>query len=81
MNSSDILRRLERSPFEPFQLRLKDDRVFAVLQPHMMLVGEMSAVVATRNVRDSKGRPVTADWRTISIDWIESLSDLRQNRN
>jgi hypothetical protein len=36
----------------------------------MIIVGDTSAVVATRDIRDAQGHTVTNDWRTISISHI-----------
>lgn len=70
MTSRDLLRTLDARPFKPFVLKLADSRVFEVCHREMIMVGESSAVVATRNIRDAEGNPVTTDWRTIAINQI-----------
>lgn len=70
MTSRDLLRTLDASPFKPFVLKLADNRVFEVCHLEMMMVGENSAVVATRNIRDAEGNRVTTEWRTIAINQI-----------
>lgn len=70
MTSRDLLRTLDARPFKLFVLKLADSRVFEVCHREMVMVGESSAVVATRNIRDAEGNPVTTDWRTIAINQI-----------
>ena len=51
---------------------------YGVRDPGMIIVGDSSAVVANRDIRDAEGHPVTTDWRTISISHILELSDLEE---
>ena len=70
MTSRDLLRTLDAKPFKPFVVKLADTRIFEVCHREMVMVGESSAVVATRNTRDAEGNRVTTEWRTIAIDQI-----------
>ncbi len=76
MTSQDLLRKLNDDPFESFRLRLVNDVTYDVRDPGMVIVGDTSAVIATRNIRDGDGHMVTTDWRTISISHILEFSDL-----
>jgi hypothetical protein len=81
MNSQDLLRKLNDAPFRPFRLRMANNTVYDVVDPGMIIVGDTSAVVATRNVRDAEGNITTTDWRTISIHHILEFADLAPDRN
>lgn len=76
MTSQDLLRKLADEPFKPFRMKMVNDVTYDVKDPGMIIVGDSSAVVATRDIRDAEGHPVTTDWRTISIDHIIKFSDL-----
>ena len=76
MTSVDLLRKLHDHPFRPFRMKMVNNTVFDVFDPGMVIVGDSSAVVATRNIRDADGHPVTTDWRTISIAHILEFSDI-----
>lgn len=76
MKSRDLLRKLDKNPFKPFRMKLVNDVAYDVRDPGMIIVGDSSAVVATRAIRDADGHPVTTDWRTISIDHILEFSDI-----
>lgn len=76
MTSNDLLRKLADEPFKPFRLKMSNNTTYDVKDPGMMIVGDSSAVVATRDIRDAEGHPVTTDWRTISISHILEFSDL-----
>lgn len=81
MHSKDLLRKIADAPFKPFRLRMANNTVYDILDPGMIIVGDTSAVVATRNIRDERGHPVTTDWRTISIHHILEFADLEPTRN
>ena len=77
METRQLLRKLDHATFRPFRLKLADERMFDVVNPRMMIVGEHCAVVAIRDVCDRKGSPRTTDWRTIAINEIAEVSDLK----
>ena len=77
MMHHDVLRKLDDQPFTPFRIRLVNNSTYDILDPGMIIVGDSSAVVATQNIRDEKGRRVTTDWRTISIAHTLEFSDLQ----
>ena len=81
MDSKDLLRKLDDAPFKPFRLRMANNTVYDIVDPGMIIVGDTSAVVATQNIRDERGHPVTTDWRTISIHHIVEFADLQPKRN
>ena len=70
MTSEDLIRKLDDKPFKPFRIRMVNNLAYDVRDPGMMIVGDTSAVVATRDIRDAQGHTVTTDWRTISISHI-----------
>jgi hypothetical protein len=76
MTSRDLLRKLAEAPFKPFRIKMVNDVTYDVRDPGMIIIGDSSAVVATRDIRDAEGQPVTTDWRTISISHILEFSDL-----
>ena len=78
MTSQDLLRKLADTPFKPFRMKLVNNVTYDVRDPGMIIVGDSSAVVATRDIRDAQGHPVTTDWRTISIAHILEFSDLEE---
>ena len=80
MTSQDLLRKLDEVPFKPFRMKLVNNVTYDVRDPGMIIVGDSSAVVATRDIRDAEGHPVTTDWRTISISHILEFSDLEEKR-
>jgi hypothetical protein len=47
----------------------------------MILVGDSSAVIATKNIRDERGHRVTTDWRTVSIAHMLEFADLEPSEN
>jgi hypothetical protein len=81
MTSKDLIRKLDDKPFRPFRMRMDNNTAYDVRDPGMIIVGDTSAVVATRNIRDSEGNTVTSDWRTISIDHIVEFSDLNERQS
>jgi len=78
MTHQDLLRKLDEAPFKPFRIKMVNNTTYDVRDPGMIIVGESSAVVATRDIRDADGHPVTTDWRTISISHILEFSDLEE---
>lgn len=78
MTSQDLLRKLNDNPFKPFRMKLVNDVTYDVRDPGMIIVGDSSAVVATRDIRDAEGHAVTTDWRTISIRHILEFSDIEE---
>jgi hypothetical protein len=78
MTSKDLIRKLDDKPFKPFRMRMVNNQAYDVRDPGMIIVGETSAVVATRDVRDPQGHTVTTDWRTISIDHIMEFADIEE---
>lgn len=76
MKSDDLLRKLEDVPFKPFRLKMVNNVTYDVKDPGMVIVGDSSAVVATRDIRDAQGHLTTTDWRTIAISHILEFSDL-----
>lgn len=81
MTSADLLRKIHDEPFKPFRMKMVNNSTFDVVDPGMIIVGDSSAVVATRNIYDGEGHPTTTDWRTISIDQILEFSDLEVKRS
>ncbi len=45
MGPQDILKYLQRRPFQPFRLSLSDGRSFEVRHPEMAMVGRSSVIV------------------------------------
>jgi hypothetical protein len=78
MTSKDLLRKLAETPFKPFRMKMVNNVTYDVRDPGMIIVGDSSAVVATRDIRDADGYPVTTDWRTVSISRILEFSDLEE---
>jgi hypothetical protein len=81
MAPNDLNRKLDDQPFKPFRIRLVNNTTYDIMDPAMIIVGDTSAVVATRNIRDDKGHRVTTDWRTVSIQHMLKFSDIAQHAN
>jgi hypothetical protein len=81
MTQHDVIRKLDDQPFKPFRIRLVNNSTYDILDPGMIIVGDSSAVVATRNIRDETGHRVTTDWRTVSIAHMLEFSDLQSSGN
>jgi hypothetical protein len=76
MKSNDLNRKLSERPFQPFRLKTVNNTVYDVRNPNLVIVANSSAVLATREARDAKGRVTRIDWRTISIQHIVEFADL-----
>jgi hypothetical protein len=76
MSPNDLNRKLDDQPFKPFRIRLVDNPTYDIVDPGMVIVGDTSAVIATRNIRDESGHRVTTDWRTVPIRHMLEFSDL-----
>ena len=81
MTAHDLLRKLADRPFQPFRIRLVNNTTYDILDPGMIIVGDSSAVVATRNIYDENGHPTTTDWRTVSIAHMLEFSHLEPAKN
>jgi len=81
MTHHDLLRKLDDQPFKPFRIRLVNNTTYHVFDPGMVIVGDSSAVIATRNIRDESGHRVTTDWRTVSIAHMLEVNDLQTPAN
>lgn len=76
MRYTDLLRKLNDSPFQPFRIRLSNNSTIDVLEPGSVIVGKSSAVVPMEIARDDKGFRVATDWKTISISHIVELVNI-----
>ena len=81
MRPADLMHRLEDRPFKPFRIHLSDDSKFEVVDPGVIMVGESSAVLATKLTRDREGYTLVKRWRTIALSHIVQLSDLDEPVN
>src|SRR5436305_6136574 len=61
MRHHDLLRKLDDQPFRPFRIRLVNNTTYDIVDPGMVIVGDSSAVIATRNIRDDAGHRTTTD--------------------
>jgi hypothetical protein len=81
MTYHDLHRKLNDHPFRPFRMKLVNNSTIDILEPGMAIIGQSSAIVATRTERDDLGVRVALDWKTISIAHILEFSDLKNLRN
>jgi hypothetical protein len=81
VNYRDLYRKSNDKPFKPFRIRLTDSTTIDVLRPTPVIVGETAAVVPTHTIIDGRGAQLARDWRTIAIDQILELVDLRDQEH
>jgi hypothetical protein len=81
MKTEDLVRKLDDKPFRPFRIRLVNNTTYDVVDPGMIIIGDSSAVIAIRNIRDESGHYLTTDWRTVSIAHMLEFSDLEVKPN
>jgi hypothetical protein len=76
MRPSDLLKRLQDSPFRAFRIHLSDGTMLDMTQPGMVIVGESTAILPTLFVKDDDGYQLVKKWRTVAIDHITQFSDI-----
>jgi len=76
MTYLDLQRRLHDKPFRAFRIRMVNNTTYDVTEPWMVMVGQTSAVIATRVRTDEYGYQTALDWRTIPIAHVLEFSDL-----
>jgi len=81
MTYVDLQRRLHDHPFKPFRIRMVNSSAYDVLEPWMVMVGEISAVIATQTRKDDRGFELALDWKTVSIAHMLGLSDVNPPRS
>ena len=79
MVRADLLRRIRDEHFRSFRIHVSDGTVLTVDEPLMVIVGESSAVIPTRLVKTADGYRIAKNWRTIDLDQITRVSDIRRS--
>ena len=76
MTTEDLNRKLLDKPFRPFRIKLTTGSTVDVLEPHYLMLGETTGIVAVEMAKDVDGNPIVKRWRTISLDHIVQYDDL-----
>jgi hypothetical protein len=76
MRYTDLLRKLQYEPFQPFRIRMTNGSAIDVLEPGSIIVGKTSAVVPVELSTDDKGYRIAKNWKTIAIAHIVEFVDL-----
>ena len=76
MTRSDLLRRLNDSPFTPFRVHVSDGAVLEIRHPNMVIIGDTSAVLPTMWANDEEGELYPKRWRTLALAHLTQFSDM-----
>jgi hypothetical protein len=75
LRPEDVLKQLQKRPFEPFRIHLTDGKTYDVKHPELVITGERFLVVG--EPRPGKNGAVAASYDTVTLMHVVRLEPIQ----